>query len=378
MASIIPTRLSLPELVELSLESTRGKPLNYAERKYFINKFKTINYNQFKSHPIKQVVAALTQIFTADLATIHNEDITSIDMHEVLTHEIGAEAESLTLEKKVDATASVDSLLQYPKTLQRIFNPMATHKTVYIILDSRYRNRAVSDPTILSWNVTTPQGNFMPESSALTTAPLRDIIAISMTPFRFPNARHAFTNAHRISAEIIELNAQAMIGHRGQKRAHFMFDIEKTDSTDYSPYELRDIGNVQTHFKFHTPVVQLDTISLRFANPLVNIALDPDQLYATLTASTTQTLITFTQPHYCDINDEVIVTNFTTSAPITDKAIIDTMNSIYGYTIAVPTDSTMLIDVDITSLIGIIVPNTLIYLNSKRIICNMEFTHVSA
>lgn len=376
---IVPVtpKLSLAEIVELSLESVRGKPLNYAERKYFISKFKTIDIGKFKAHPIKRVVDVLTQIFITDLPSVHNEDISSIDMHEVLNREIGVESESSIMEKKVSTDATVDSLLQQPKTLQRIFNPKAVQKSVYMILDSRYRDRTVTDPTILRWSVTTPQGNFMPDSSALTTMPLRDIISMNMTPFRFPNARNAITNSHRVSVEIIELNSQSMIANRGQKRIHFMFNINETDSPQFSPYELTDIGNAKTHFKFHTPIVQLDTISLRFGNPLLNIALDPDQLYATVSPIGVQTLLTFSQPHYCVIGDEVILIDFTTDAPNADKPIIDILNDINGHAItAAPVPNVMRINVDITGLTGVIPSTTLIYLNSKRIICNMEFTHV--
>lgn len=368
---------SLAEILELSLEATRGKPMNYAERKHFINKFKTINMSKFKSHPVKRVIEVLTQIFIDDLSKVRNDDFTAIDMHEVLTREIGDEAESSIMEKKVATDATVDSLLQQPKTLQRIFNPKAMQKSVYIILDSRYRDRTVTDPTILRWSVTTPQGNFMPDSTALTTMYLRDIIAMQMSPFRFPNARNAYTNAHRLSAEIIELNSQAMICNRGQKRCHFMFDITKTGNATYSPYDLAVIDSSKTVFKFHTPIVQLDTISLRFGNPTLNIALDPDQLYATITPSGIQALLTFTQPHYCVVGDEIISSDFTTSMPIADKATIDLFNVPNGNIItSIPLANTMTIAVDLSTLNGVISNPVLIYLNSKRIICHMEFIHI--
>lgn len=364
-----PPKLSLAEIVELSLESIRKKPLSYAERKFFINKFKTINNEKFRSYPIERVVDALTKIFMEDLLSVHNEDISSIDIHEVLNHEIGVEAESSIMEKKAPINATVDSLLQHPKTLQRIFNPKAVQKSIYIILDSRYRDRTVTDPTILRWNLTTLQGNFMPESTALTIIPLRDVIAMNMTPFKFPSVQNIHTNSHRISAEIIELNSQAMIANRGQKRIHFMFDIDKNTN------DLTDIGNTKTHFKFHTPIMQLDTISLRFGNPINNISLDADQLYATISPSGIQTLLTFQQQHNCIANDEIIIIDFNTTHT-SDKPINDILNNINGHTIAsTPTPTTILLNIDISGITGVISSPTLIYLNSKRIICNMEFIH---
>lgn len=375
-------KMSLAQLVELSLEITRNKPLNHAERKYFINKFKSIDSSAFKSHSVKNVVSALTNIFIDDLTKVHNEDLSAIDMHEVLNKEIGDEAESTVLEKKVKPNDTVNSLLQHPNTLQRIFNPKATHKSIYVYLDSRYRDRTVSDPTILRWNLSTLNSNILTDTSALSIKPLRNVISAKMTAFRFPRAAYAYTNAHRVSAEVIELNSQAIM-LSGKKRAHFLFDIVRTgSSSSYAPFELKDIENNATEYNFFTPVMQLDTISLRFGNPIYNISLDPDQLYATITSVGVQAVITFTQPHYCTALDEIFIIDFNTTNPVADKAIIDSMNNINGWQINIPptlppTDTTMTIDVDLSGLSGIITPNTFIYLNSKRINVLMEFTCIS-
>lgn len=376
-------RLSLAELVELSLEANRGKPLNYIERKFYISKFKSIDPVKFRNHPITQVVDALTKIFIEDFKSVLTEDLSSIDMHEVLKHEIGKDAESAIIEKKAEPNATIDSLLQKPNILQHIFNPKARQQSTYMLLDSRYRDRTITDPTLLKWSVTSPQGNYIAETSAITPIPLHDIVSITARPFRFPNARNIYTNAHRVSVEIVELNTQAIICNRGQKRFHFLFDIERTGAaSSYAPYEIRDIENQTAHFNFHTPITQLDTLTLRFGNPFINIPLDPDQLTATLTSIGAQTLLTFSQPHYCEALDEIFILDFNTTNPITDKTIIDLTNNINGWIINIPptlppTSNTMIINLDISTLTGAIIAPTNIYLNSKRISCMLEFVYIN-
>jgi hypothetical protein len=376
-------RSDIAQLVEAAITSARKKPLTFAERQFFVTKFKEIDLDKFATHPIKQVITALVTILSEDLKVIRDEDMSAIDIREMQIAEIGTEAESAVIEKKVDQGTTLDSLLQDPRTLQRIFNPEATLRRAYLVLDSRYRNRVSGSQQIFSWNVSTPSGNYDTNTTALTTIPLHDVVKIKVYPFRFPNTDNANTNSHRLSIEIIEFNQQAMITHNN-KRAHFLLDIERTGAVgSNSPYELKDVGNSIAEYIFHTPIVDINTVSLRFGNPLQNVTLDPDQLPATLSAVGVQTLLTFAQPHYCATIDDIFILDFTTTNPAADRVQIDQINSINGWSInvppsPVPTATTMLIDVDLSGLVGTIVAPTQVYLNAKRILCRIEFTYITS
>ena len=375
-------RIVLSRLVEELIVNNRAAPLTFAEKKCFDIKFKEIDVERFRGYQLETLAETLATVLTEDISKARDEDMKLIDVHEMQVREIGNNAESVIVEKKLPLGTTLDSLLSEPRIIQRIFNPQATQRNAYLILDSRYRNRAGGSQQIFTWNISTPTGNYDPLTTAITTIPLRNIIKIKMFPFRFPRADNAVTNAHRLSVELMEFNQQAMVGI-GNKRMHFMFNIARTGAADTNAsYELNDIGNSMAEFTFHTPIVDINTLSLRFGNPIQNITMDPDILTATLSTSGIQTLLTFSQPHYCVALDEIFILDFTTTDPAADKNIIDQMNRVTGWQInpppsVLPGASTMLINLNIIGLVGAIVSPTQIYLNAKRIITHLECTYIT-
>lgn len=350
------------------------------EKGYIKTRLRQLDMNLFKGKQITSILSALVELVSAELDKLPKlQEEGPIDIHEIMVQEIGKEPETSLLEKKLDEPTTIDALLQSPAVLQSIFNPHALRRKAYLTLDRKYQADDTNNINEFKWHVSNTSRAFNPLTTAATTAPVRDIIKIKMFPFRFPNSENTVTEFHRLSVEILEFNTQAYIITHTNKKFHFAFDIERTGpigSTE--PYIMDDVGNSMTEFEFHDPIIELSTITLRFGNPGDLINLDPDSLYGTIAPLGAQTVITFTQPHFCSLFTTVVISDFNTTLPIDDAVEIELMNSPTGWDITALTAFTVTIDVDISGLAGAIVGNPFyIYLNSKRFGLRMELTYIT-
>ncbi len=350
------------------------------EKRYIIDRLRKLDLQLFKGKPISSIVAALVELTASEIAKLpkYSEE-GPIDIHEMMVKELGKEPETSLLEKKIDEKATLDTLLQSPHVLQSIFNPAALHRKAYLILDRKYQSSDTNNINEFKWHVSNTSKTYNPLTTSATTAPMKDIVKIKMFPFMFPNSENTVTGFRRLTAEILELNTQAYIITHINKKFHFSFDIERTGpigSTE--PYYMTDIGNSLAEFEFHDPIIELNSITLRFGNPGELINLDPDSLYGTIAPLGAQTLITFGQPHFCSLFSSVVISDFNTTLPIDDAVEIDLMNSTHGWDIVAMTAFTVTIDVDLSGLAGIIVGNPFyVYLNAKRFALKMELTYIA-
>jgi hypothetical protein len=357
----------------------RKKSLQDHEKRYIMQRLSKLDLNLFKGKPINRIISKLTELITNELGKLPKlEEEGPIDVHEMLKKEIGREPETSLMEKKLEEHVTVDSLLQNPAVLQSIFNPKALRRKAYLILDRKFQAKDTNNINEFKWHISNTSKAYNPLTTAATTAPMRDIVKIKMFPFRFPNSTDTITESHRLSVEIVELNTQAYIITHINKKFHFVFDIEPTSSGNTEPYNITDVGNSLAEFEFHDPIVELNTITIRFGNPEALIHLDPDSLYGTISALGAQTLITFTQPHFCSLSTTVVISDFNTTNPLADASEIAIMNDPTGWEIVAMTSLTITINVDISGLNGAIVGNPFyIYLNAKRFVLRMELTYIT-
>ncbi len=364
------------------ITNKRKEPLQDHEKRYIVRRLRQLDMTLFKGKPVGTIVNVLVDLISNELSKIPKmpEEEGPVDIHEMMVRELGREPETSLLEKKLDEPTTVDALLQKPEVLQSIFNPHSLRRKAYLILDRKYQAEDTNNINEFRWHVSNTSRAYNPNTTAVTTAPMRDIVKIKMFPFRFPNSENTVTEFHRVSVEIVELNTQAyIITHLG-KRFHFAFDIERTGPVgSVEPYNMDDVGNSLSEYEFHDPIIELSNITLRFGNPGELINLDPDSLYGVISAVGAQTLITFTQPHYCAVFTSVVVSDFNTSNPTADATQIELMNDPAGWTISAVTAFTVTFDVDISGLVGAIVGNPFyIYLNAKRFGLRMELTYIAA
>jgi hypothetical protein len=309
----------------------------------------------------------------------------SIDIHEMLKTEIGGISEASVDKFHIDKTLELPNPSRDistifgttdPKKLLQIFNPLATISTAYIVLDRKKQIRTPYSTSSFSWNLSIQGTGYDPETTVVTTAPLKNISGIKMYPFKFPNTESTFTFSERLSVAIEELRTQSYVSSDNLKRFHFLFNVTRTGDVGSSePYELSDVGQNITEFLFYKPIQEITTITLTFGNPFNRLQLDPDMLDATISSAGVQTLITFSQPHFLIVGNTISTTEFNTDQPVVDYVEIAQMNDSDGWVVVTPITSTSItIDVDISGLTGNINSNpTSIYLESKRFVIPMEF-----
>lgn len=357
----------------------RNKQTTPREAKHLLTLLNKLDTSQFTDKSISTVITVLVNTLSDKLNKLPPEFTEStIDIHEMQVAAIGNNSDSNVYDKKIPANATLDSLLHSPSILRGIINPDAQHKKAYVYLDRKFQSKDSDNIQEFKWSLATHNDPYDPLTTVLTTAPLRDIIAVKAHPFLFPFTPNTITDRHRFTIEIMELNTQGYFIPAYRKKFHLSFDIEKSTVTG-GPYRMIDIGQSVSDFHFHEAIMEMKTITLRFANPERNISLDPDSLYGTISAVGAQTRIDFsTTPHWCAVSDTVIITGFNTSLPVADSVQIDLINSIDGWPITALTATTITIDVDLSGISGAIVGNPFyIYLDSKRFCIRLEFTYIS-
>lgn len=294
--------------------------------------------------------------------------------HEQLPSNAIGDSETALAGPTIKATDTVNSLLTRPAVLQSIFNPGALVSRTYLFLDSRWRFRT-GDSSVLSWSIATSNGPRQDSFSGLVTADLRNIVGIRLLPFIFPNTRRALNCLRRISVEMIEFQNQAYVMY-GNQRFHFMYEINAGAAAD-DPYETKELGLNESTFRFGKPISEIQTLSFRFRNPINILSLDKDLLTGTATSVGAETVITFSEPHFCGIGDEIIVNGFNTTNPIADLAEIELVNDQDGWPITAVTTYTMTFGVDLSSLAGAIVGNVEVFFQAKRLLMRLEIDWVA-
>lgn len=329
------------------VEKRNGRMLADNEKRFVLGKIKNINLNLFKDKPRVSVVAALSDMLCAELENLPKEKIEGpLDIKSMLYDQMGPDHKS-------------------GKT-----------KKAYLLLDRKYLAGDTNNSTEFRWFISTTAKKYNPELTAALTAPIRDITSIRMLPFVFPNTDDTIHPFRRLHVEIIEANMQAYLVTSANRRFHFSFNIERAGTL--LPYNITDAGNSESRFDFAEPIIELDTITLRFSNIDSIISLDPDRLFGVIAAVGAQTQITFDVPHRCAVGSIVVISGFSTDAPVADSAEIELMNESVGWPIVSVTTFTILLDLDLSGLVGNITGAPFeVYLNAKRFAIQLEITHMS-
>jgi hypothetical protein len=345
-----------------------GRSLSFEENTFLLKKIRSLDTTIFTEHDVNVAIDTIAGVMLDNLRKVYSTDLGQFDMQTYQSKVIG-KAEAATV-LKAAKTDTVDSLLSSPLVLQNIFNPAATKRTNYLLLDSRYRNR-LDNRSDLQWNINSIGTNYDPNTTAVSSNEIHDIVKIKIFPFKFPGNSYVHSSDN-ISIELVELNNQSFMAPANNKRLHFMMEAATGNNSQYT---LNDIGQNPTEFSFQKPITELNTLTLRFGNPFLPIILDPDQLTATLTASGANTLITFNTVHNCNVNDYITVLNFATSSSL-NSTIVSNMLNPYGLLVTAVTSNTITVGINLSSLVGTIVGTSNVYLNSKRMIIRLELTYL--
>ena len=262
----------------------------------------------------------------------------------------------------------------------KVLNPSAMKRKAYFTLDRRYQNKSssTSGDSKFSWNLLYHNGADN-KDSIISRKKIKNITGMKMYPFRFPNTDNALTFARRLSVNVNEVISQSFISSGTGYRYHFMFEIlEETKSSTTDPFRLNETSDHMSEFSFSSSIQHLETLTLSFGNPTMELTLDPDRLPATIAPSGVQTLLTFSQPHKANDGDLIFIEGFTTNQPNDDFVEISMINNKFGWVITSSTAFTLTIDVDLSGLAGSIINNPYeIYLDGKRFIIGMEIYYAA-
>ena len=351
------------------IEKNRGRALLSHEKAFIVDNIKKADLSIYddKHEALKVLIAMLEQ----QLNQVPVEQ--SVDIREMQIKQLKLD-EKGNVNKKITAETTLNELLAYPKLLQGIFNPAALVRKAYVMLDRKYQIKTANNKTEFSWFITDSGRVYETNATAVTHEQITNVVSIKLYPFRFPHSYNAISGLNRISVEIKELNFQAYILAHVNKRFHFIFDVKTTGSGN-SAYDALDVGQNSATFDFSNPVMELNTITVRFGNPDRTIELDPDLLVGTISSVGAQTVITYSSPHFCVVGDLIYITGFGTDN-INDTTEINLINSENGWNLTAVSTYTQTIDVDISGLDGVISGDVSVYLDSKRFGLRMEISYV--
>ena len=351
------------------IEKNRGHALLSHERAFIVDNIKKADLSIYddKHEALKVLITMLEQ----RLNQVPAEP--SVDIREMQIKQLKLD-EKGNVRKKITAETTIDELLSHPKLLQGIFNPAALVRKSYIMLDRKYQIKTANNKTEFSWFITDSSRVYESNATAVTHEQIINVVSIKLYPFRFPHSYNTISGLNRISVEIKELNFQAYVLAHANKRFHFIFDV-KTTGAGNSAYDALDVGQNSATFDFSNPIMELNTLTVRFGNPDRTIELDPDLLIGTIAAVGAQTVITYTIPHFCVVGDLIYISGFNTNN-INDSTEISLINSENGWNLSAITTYTQTIDVDISGLDGIINGVVSVYLDSKRFGLRMEISYV--
>lgn len=257
--------------------------------------------------------------------------------------------------------------------IQMMFNPAATYRKNYIVLDSRNRLTDSDGTQKQAWDfLQNSTINTIGATNSLQN--VKNVVSIGVPHLRIPYLEEmTLTGLDRVTLLIEEFKGQSVIGPEG-RRYHWMFDIV----VDGSFVKLIPLGydSGYSEFKFAKPITQIDKFTLSWGNPFTPLIFDKDRLNFTITY-TNPIRFTATEVHKLNTGDSVVITDFTTDDPAADETLIFQVNEPHGLNIFVIDDFTFDVDIDATVVTAPTAGLSIeIFFNSKRFITgSMELTY---
>lgn len=323
--------------------------------------------------------------------TEYNYDIKNDDIHEILKKQMNDEIDKPSQEITstvsnmgavsnaiaVSASQSVNSILGVSNITEMKYsiNPAANEKYVYLVLDRKYVSRV--DNNVFRWELSKYTTSSDKDNSVGTAKPLKNITKIKIQPFVFPSTDKLIKNANRVTIAIEEMISQSYSAIENNRRYHHIFDFTPVSQNINTSLNLINIDNEPNVFRFHTPIKELNSITMTFGNPFQRLYLDNDLVKGNIEVSGIYTILKFNFQHFLAVGDTIVINDFTTNDPAADDYIIKMVNDSNGWPItSVPFTNYAVIDLNLSYLTGTFLPDTFfsIYFESKRFIINMEFT----
>lgn len=401
-----------------------GRPLGHIELRHLISHLGKLDGNKFRTMPLDD---ATTQIADGYLTLMSGSDNVIYDTHEIMKQymggdikvtpdrflikkECGSQSDTPSDQSSVKregghynayamhprteeyknapvvGTSDVDKALV--KSLKSKYNEdkdvpvygewlrknnmiVPRQRSIYILLDSRYRNRSTS-PNVYSWTISSVPSDSQGVVSTMKS--MQNIIFMQFSKFFIPYSATADNVYKKISLLINELQFAAVMAHEG-RHYHALFDTEVQSNRILCTPDTQDEGK----FRFNEPINFLKSISLTFGGPLNELSFLPEFFSTTLTVNgANSTYINFPQNHGVSDGEQVYIVGFNTANPSVDFAAIAAVNDEVGHTVSVVDNATLEISVDL-STVTLISPDLAVecYITTRRILIPIRFTYLT-
>ena len=214
-------------------------------------------------------------------------------------------------------------------------------KSAYLYLDTKYRSLENDGTEYFKWNYTNLINTQV--GSVNSIADVKDIISMCIITYKIPLVSNALNQNERITLSIDELSGQSVIAHENRRFHSVGISRIRDNWIDIRCEDFR-----KGVFKFNNPINNLNSLTVRFGNPLEPIIFDKDRLNGLFTYNTDDIItITFQENHNLTTGDIIYVENFDTKNSLLTSNTIQKSN---GHTITVLNLNQLTIAVDTKSI----------------------------
>ena len=261
------------------------------------------------------------------------------------------------------------------KDLATHINPSLGYRRDYIMFDSKYRilnESKNANITEFIWGYT--PGKTIQVGNVNSSSEIENIVCLRLQSFCMPYGIEFYdglSSYTRISVVIEEISAQSYIVS-AVKRSHWILkhnEFKSTPDTKRIEFSADDFNNGE--YWFNKPITYLDNLTIKIGSPTLPISFNYDRDTCTATYGN-PTIITTTYPHKFTGSTYITLSNFTTNDPITDKAIIDSINSSSEIKATVIDSTNLSIPIDTSTIIPVIPLTFNVFFEDRRIIMHLE------
>lgn len=268
--------------------------------------------------------------------------------------------------KERDAREDATTIFKAPRIKRQ------KEQNLYLLLDSKYRDIS-KDPSVLKWSV---QNHTSLQNGTVNTLSdnIHNIILMQFEKFFIPYVPSADNQYSKLTLLIQEMDNQSVLLNNN-RRYHMMFDTE----INANKIECTPLQNDDGRFRFYTPINILDTITITFKNPFNPVSFFPDRYDATISPlNPIQSLITFSENHLVADGELIEIEGYTTADPVTDYVAIDTVNREEGHIVTFISNTTLRIDVNLTTITPTVPPTIItVFIAARRVIIPLRMLYMT-
>jgi hypothetical protein len=249
--------------------------------------------------------------------------------------------------------------------------PRQKTQTLYLLLDSKYRNLSTDNSTF-KWTVLHSANTAQGTVNTIIDQ-IHNIINVQFDRFSVPYVASADNVYKKTTMLIEEFSSMSVLTNSG-RRYHMIFDSDIQGNR----INLTPLINDEGRFRFHTPINILDTITLKFQSPFSPIEFLHDRFNVRITSlNSTHSTLTFTVQHNVSDGELVHLEGYNTLAPAIDFAQISTINDEQGHIVTFINNYELRIGVGLETIIDDPTNLTICFIASRRLIIPIRMEYIA-